>query len=94
MNCFVQHSLTNDGFAKVYNFWEPMHYLDRGYGFQTWEVSPQYAIRSWAFIVLHWWPVSGIVRFLGVDKVCRFSIAIFRLLRLLVICYVVVHVLV
>ncbi|KAH9950929.1 glycosyltransferase family 22 protein [Amylocystis lapponica] len=33
---------------EVFNFWEPLHYLDRGYGFQTWETSPAYSIRSWA----------------------------------------------
>ena len=60
--------------STAYNFWEPMHYLDRGYGFQTWEVSPQYAIRSWAYIVLHWLPVSNVVRFLGVDKVFVFRL--------------------
>lgn len=68
-NCCEVQSAHYFIFNAVYNFWEPMHYLDRGYGFQTWEVSPQYAIRSWAYIVLHWWPVSGLVRLLGVDKV-------------------------
>ena len=38
---------------SVFNFWEPLHYLDRGHGFQTWETSPEYAIRSYAYIVLH-----------------------------------------
>ncbi|EGN93107.1 glycosyltransferase family 22 protein [Serpula lacrymans var. lacrymans S7.3] len=41
---------------EVFNFWEPLHYLDRGYGFQTWEVTPTYAIRSWAYILLHLLP--------------------------------------
>lgn len=38
---------------EVFNFWEPAHYLDRGYGFQTWEYSPDYAIRSWMYAALH-----------------------------------------
>ncbi|KAI9460480.1 asparagine-linked glycosylation 9 protein isoform a [Lactarius psammicola] len=39
---------------EVFNYWEPLHYLYKGYGFQTWETSPQYAIRSWVlFWVLH-----------------------------------------
>ncbi|EJD54569.1 glycosyltransferase family 22 protein [Auricularia subglabra TFB-10046 SS5] len=46
---------------EVFNFWEPLHFADRGYGFQTWELSPAYAIRSWAYILLHlpftWIPV-------------------------------------
>ncbi|EIN13913.1 asparagine-linked glycosylation 9 protein isoform a [Punctularia strigosozonata HHB-11173 SS5] len=41
---------------EVYNYWEPLHYLDKGYGFQTWETSPKYAIRSWAYILLHFLP--------------------------------------
>lgn len=54
----------------VYNFWEPLHSLDRGYGFQTWETSPQYAIRSWAYILLHLLPVrvAGFI-ISGADKV-------------------------
>lgn len=38
---------------EVYNFWEPAHYLDHGYGLQTWEYSPVYSIRSWLYISLH-----------------------------------------
>ncbi|CAH1756269.1 10413_t:CDS:10 [Entrophospora sp. SA101] len=30
---------------EVYNYWEPTHYLQYGYGMQTWEYSPTYAIR-------------------------------------------------
>lgn len=55
----------------VYNFWEPLHFLDRGYGFQTWEVSPQYSIRSWAYILLHILPARITAFFLGVEKVCH-----------------------
>ena len=43
---------------SVFNFWEPLHYLDRGHGFQTWETSPAYAIRSYAYIALHLVPVK------------------------------------
>ena len=38
---------------EVYNYWEPTHYLNHGFGLQTWEYSPQYAIRSWLYIALH-----------------------------------------
>ena len=37
----------------VYNYWEPTHYLVHGSGFQTWEYSPLYAIRSWTYIAIH-----------------------------------------
>ncbi|KAL4934246.1 dolichyl-P-Man:Man(6)GlcNAc(2)-PP-dolichol alpha-1,2-mannosyltransferase [Aspergillus undulatus] len=38
---------------EVFNFWEPTHYLDHGYGLQTWEYSPVYSIRSWLYISIH-----------------------------------------
>jgi alpha-1,2-mannosyltransferase len=38
---------------EVFNYWEPTHYLDHGYGLQTWEYSPEYSIRSWLYIVFH-----------------------------------------
>jgi len=38
---------------EVFNFWEPAHYLDHGYGLQTWEYSPVYSIRSWLYVSLH-----------------------------------------
>ena len=53
----------------VFNFWEPLHYLDRGYGFQTWETSPVYAIRSWAYILLHTLPTKIVFTLLGPEKV-------------------------
>ncbi|KAL7771005.1 hypothetical protein CFE70_000945 [Pyrenophora teres f. teres 0-1] len=38
---------------EVFNYWEPSHYLNHGYGLQTWEYSPDYAIRSWAYTGIH-----------------------------------------
>ncbi|KAI9857459.1 MAG: mannosyltransferase [Trichoglossum hirsutum] len=38
---------------EVFNYWEPTHYLAHGYGLQTWEYSPEFAIRSWAYVGLH-----------------------------------------
>ena len=38
---------------ETYNYWEPTHYLNHGFGLQTWEYSPEYAIRSWFYIVIH-----------------------------------------
>lgn len=43
---------------EVFNFWEPTHYLNHGYGLQTWEMSPVYAIRSWLYISLHALPIK------------------------------------
>ncbi|KAI0727865.1 glycosyltransferase family 22 protein [Fomitopsis betulina] len=53
---------------EVFNFWEPLHYLTRGYGFQTWETSPLYAIRSWAYILLHMLPTKIVFTLLGPEK--------------------------
>jgi alpha-1,2-mannosyltransferase len=50
---------------ETYNYWEPvfylcmslmcaqMHYMVHGSGFQTWEYSPAYAIRSYAYLLPH-----------------------------------------
>jgi alpha-1,2-mannosyltransferase len=38
---------------ETFNYWEPTHYLNHGYGLQTWEYSPDYAIRSWTYTGLH-----------------------------------------
>lgn len=38
---------------EVFNYWEPTHYLNYGHGLQTWEYSPEYAIRSWAYTGMH-----------------------------------------
>ncbi|KAF9421314.1 mannosyltransferase [Podila epigama] len=43
---------------EVFNFWEPMHYLQYGTGLETWEYSPRYAIRSWAYILVHALPAE------------------------------------
>nr|CAB3221238.1 alpha-1,2-mannosyltransferase ALG9-like [Phallusia mammillata] len=39
---------------ETYNYWEPLHHLITDEGFQTWEYSPTYAIRSWGYIYLHY----------------------------------------
>ncbi|ORX50703.1 hypothetical protein BCR36DRAFT_412200 [Piromyces finnis] len=38
---------------ETFNYWEPTHYLHYGYGLQTWEYSPKYSIRSWAYVLIH-----------------------------------------
>ncbi|KAA8916012.1 hypothetical protein TRICI_001827 [Trichomonascus ciferrii] len=43
---------------EVFNYWEPLHFLTHGFGLQTWEYSPEYAIRSWAYVALHAIPVK------------------------------------
>ena len=56
--CFFSHTLAA-AFApiqdcdEVFNYWEPLHYLNHGYGLQTWEYSPDFSLRSWSYIVIH-----------------------------------------
>ena len=38
---------------EVYNYWEPMHNLIHGHGFQTWEYAGQYALRSYLYLLIH-----------------------------------------
>ncbi|KAJ3185925.1 mannosyltransferase [Gaertneriomyces sp. JEL0708] len=38
---------------EVFNYWEATHYLSFGWGMQTWEYSPLYAIRSWTYVLIH-----------------------------------------
>lgn len=40
--------------TPVFNFFEPLHYFQHNSGFQTWELSPQFAVRSWSYLLLHW----------------------------------------
>lgn len=35
---------------ETFNYWEPMHFLLYGFGLQTWEYSPQFALRSYAYL--------------------------------------------
>ncbi|KAJ7847854.1 glycosyltransferase family 22 protein [Mycena leptocephala] len=65
-----------DDCDEVFNFWEPLHFLDHSYGFQTWEVSPQYAIRSWAYILLHIFPAKLSKLLLTGDKSRLFAVRI------------------
>ncbi|KAJ2746803.1 hypothetical protein GGI20_001034 [Coemansia sp. BCRC 34301] len=38
---------------EVFNYWEPLHLLQFGWGKQTWEYAPQYALRSYAYLEVH-----------------------------------------
>eukprot|EP01018_Ginkgo_biloba_P000017 Gb_07978 [translate_table: standard] len=38
---------------EVFNYWEPLHYLLYKSGFQTWEYSSEFALRSYLYIFLH-----------------------------------------
>lgn len=53
---------------EVYNYWEPMHYIMHGSGFQTWEYSPMFAIRSYGYLWVHILPLKALAIFLNVSE--------------------------
>ncbi|XP_049331437.1 alpha-1,2-mannosyltransferase ALG9 [Astyanax mexicanus] len=57
---------------ETFNYWEPTHYLLYGKGMQTWEYSPAYAIRSYAYLWLHALPACFHARILQTNKVLVF----------------------
>lgn len=44
---------------EVYNYWEPLHFLHHQSGMQTWEYSPEFALRTYAYLM----PLLGLSRF-------------------------------
>lgn len=38
---------------ETFNYWEPLHYLMYGRGLQTWEYSPEFALRSYTYLLVH-----------------------------------------
>lgn len=60
----------------VFNFWEPLHYLHRGHAFQTWETSPEFSIRSWAYVLLHLWPGKLANFMFGPEKVSASTVTL------------------
>lgn len=38
---------------ETFNYWEPLHYLIYGQGLQTWEYSPEFALRSYTYLLAH-----------------------------------------
>lgn len=59
---------------EVYNYWEPLHLFLYGEGFQTWEYSPVYAIRSYFYIYLHYIPASLFANLFGDTKIVVFTL--------------------
>ncbi|XP_027201024.2 alpha-1,2-mannosyltransferase ALG9-like [Dermatophagoides pteronyssinus] len=41
---------------ETFNYWEPGHFLLYGSGFQTWEYSPKYSIRSYTYLWFYMLP--------------------------------------
>mmetsp|Transcript_4555 Transcript_4555/g.12676 ORF Transcript_4555/g.12676 Transcript_4555/m.12676 type:complete len:595 (+) Transcript_4555:111-1895(+) len=43
---------------EVYNYWEPLHFWQHGWGMQTWEYAHEYALRTYAYL----WPLQWLGR--------------------------------
>lgn len=63
---------------ETYNFLEPLHFLLYGSGLQTWEHSPQFALRSYLYLLLHAMPLSPVRLLLHTARGKR---AVFFILR-------------
>ncbi|KAA0198352.1 Mannosyltransferase, partial [Fasciolopsis buskii] len=51
---------------ETYNYWEPLHFIvtqGHGGGFQTWEYSPSYGLRSYLYLWLIGWPAFLVAYF-------------------------------
>lgn len=44
---------------ETFNYWEPLHYLINNHGLQTWEYSPEFALRSYTYLLVHGIPAWG-----------------------------------
>ena len=62
-----------DDTDETYGYYEPLHYLLFGTGMQTWEYSPHFAIRSYAFLL----PFYTVGRLLEATGHPKFMIFIF-----------------
>ncbi|GJD10321.1 Alpha-1,2-mannosyltransferase ALG9 [Galdieria sulphuraria] len=38
---------------ETFNYWEPLHFILYGFGFQTWEYSPEFRLRSYAYLLIY-----------------------------------------
>ena len=48
--CLLKVTFRFNRVLLLYNFLEPLHFLEQGYGFQTWELSPKFVLRSRTYI--------------------------------------------
>jgi alpha-1,2-mannosyltransferase len=66
---FMNHIDDTD---ETYGYWEPLHYILYNKGMQTWEYSPIYAIRSYAFIYPFAMIAMMFKNFFGIEKIPLF----------------------
>ena len=64
---------------ETYNYIEPLHFVLFGNGFQTWEYSPQFSLRSYLYIYLHAAPIylfKNLISKITLFYLLRFILAI------------------
>ncbi|XP_074592962.1 alpha-1,2-mannosyltransferase ALG9-like [Brevipalpus obovatus] len=57
---------------ETFNYWEPIHYLLYGTGYQTWEYSPSYAIRSYTYLWFYALPAKVLSYLFDENKILVF----------------------
>ncbi|KAL3098187.1 hypothetical protein niasHS_002023 [Heterodera schachtii] len=65
---------------EVFNYWEPLHLVLFGRGFQTWEYAPDYAIRSWLYVLLYALPAQQLLFLIGTSS----KLALFFAIRFVI----------
>ena len=68
VNVFGAYFNHIDDTDETYGYFEPLHYLLFGKGMQTWEYSPDYAIRSYAFLS-PFWIIGLLLKYFGFQKI-------------------------
>lgn len=56
---------------ETFNYWEPLNLIIRGFGKETWEYSPEYAIRSYSFLIPYYilnYPVLMLLKFIEIPS--------------------------
>ncbi|EMG45666.1 hypothetical protein G210_4135 [Candida maltosa Xu316] len=56
---------------ETFNYWEPLNLLLRNFGKQTWEYSPEYKIRSYAYLLPYYF-IGKLSQWFGVEPVTIF----------------------
>lgn len=72
---------------ETYNYWEPLNFMLRGFGKQTWEYSPSYGIRSYAYLMPYYLVghvIKTIINFFhNKNRIFSYSVYQFYFIRLI-----------
>lgn len=64
---------------ESFNYWEPLNLLLRGFGKETWEYSPEFAIRSYSYLIPYWFIAKPFQLFVS-------SVNLFYIIRTIALC--------